>query len=82
MISLILLGAYTARLEMFKFFFFLSFGMLLWSCYMYYEAAGSNRQKKKKRRAVFLMVLSSIVVAGMSITWLLSKTNIGWWFER
>ncbi|RXK59756.1 hypothetical protein ESA94_11905 [Lacibacter luteus] len=81
--SIILLGAYTARLELFKFFFFFSFGMLIWSCYLFYESSGSNSRKKKKKRAVILMVLSSVIVAGMSVIWFLSKTNIGeYWFRK
>lgn len=80
--SFILLGAYTARLELFKFFFFLSFGALIWSFFLFYDSAGSNRRRLKKRRAVVLMVISAVLVAGMSVTWLLSKTNMGWWFDK
>lgn len=80
--SIILLGAYTARLELFKFVFFFSFGMLLWSIYLFYDSSGSNSRKLKKKRAVVLMVLSSVVVAVMSVVWLLGKTNIGeYWFQ-
>ncbi len=80
--SIILLGAYTARLELFKFLFFLAFGLLIWSCFLYYDSSGSNSRKRKKRRAVILMVFSSVAVATMSVIWLLSKTNIGWWFDK
>jgi hypothetical protein len=82
MLSFILLGAYTARIELFKFFFFLCFGTLIWSFFMYYDASGSSSRKSKKRRAVIIMVVSAVMVAGMSVTWILSKTNMGWWFER
>jgi len=80
--SFILLGAYTARLELFKFFFFLSFGALIWSFFLFYDSTGSNRGRLKKRRAIVLMVISATLVAGMSVTWLLSKTNMGWWFDK
>lgn len=79
---IILLGAYTARLELFKFFFFFVFGALIWSFFMYFDAVGSNSRKNKKRRAIVLMVVSAVLVLGMSVTWLLSKTNVGWWFDR
>jgi membrane protein DedA with SNARE-associated domain len=79
--SIILLGAYTAKLELFKFFFFLAVGTLIWSFFLYYESLGSNSYKRKKRRAIILMVVSAVLVAGMSVTWLLSKTNMGWWWE-
>jgi membrane-associated HD superfamily phosphohydrolase len=77
-----LLGLYTARLELFKLLFFLSFGVLLWSFFLLYDASGSSVKKQKKRRAWILMTVSAILVLGMSVTWLLSKTNIGWWFDR
>ena len=80
--SIILLGAYTARLELFKFFFFLSFGALIWSFFLFYDASGSSSRRRKKKRAIILMVISSVLVAGMSVTWLMSKTNVGWWFDR
>jgi hypothetical protein len=80
--SIILLGAYTARLELFKFFFFLSFGALIWSFFLFYDASGSSSRRRKKKRAIILMVISSVLVAGMSVTWLLSKTNMGWWFDK
>lgn len=79
--SIILLGAYTARLELFKFMFFLAFGILIWSCFLFYESSGSSTRKRKKRRAVYIMIFSSVAVATMSIIWLLSKTNVGWFFE-
>lgn len=80
--SLILLGAYTARLELFKFFFFLSVGVLIWSFFLFYDASGSSSRKRKKKRAIILMIVSAVFVAGMSVTWLLSKTNMGWWWEN
>ncbi|MEJ8817863.1 hypothetical protein [Lacibacter sp. H407] len=80
--SIILLGAYTARLELFKFFFFLSFGALIWSFFLFYDASGSSSRRRKKKRAIILMVISSVLVAGMSVTWLMSKTNVGWWFDK
>jgi len=79
--SIILLGAYTARLELFKFMFFFAFGILIWSCFLFYESSGSSTRKSKKKRAVILMVFSSVAVATMSVIWLLSKTNVGWFFE-
>ncbi len=79
--SIILLGAYTARLELFKFMFFFAFGLLIWSCFLFYESSGSSTRKSKKKRAVILMVFSSAAVATMSVIWLLSKTNVGWFFE-
>lgn len=78
----ILLGAYTARVELFKFFFFFVFGALLWSFFLYFDSLGSNVRKRKKRRAIILMITSGILVLGMSVTWLLSKTNVGWWFDN
>jgi membrane protein DedA with SNARE-associated domain len=78
----ILLGAYTARVELFKFFFFFVFGALLWSFFLYFDSFGSNVRKRKKRRAIILMITSGILVLGMSVTWLLSKTNVGWWFDN
>lgn len=77
-----LLGLYTARLELFKLFFFLSFGVLLWSFFLLYEASGSSVKKKKKRRATVLMIVSATLVVAMTVTWLLSKTNVGWWFDK
>lgn len=79
--SLVLLGLWTARLELFKFLFFMSFGVFLWSIYLLIEASGSSGRKSKKRNAIILVVISSTVLLGMAATWLLSKTNIGWWFE-
>jgi hypothetical protein len=79
--SFILLGLWAARLELFKFLFFMSFGVFLWSIYMLIEASGSSSRKSKKRNAMLLVVVSSVVLIGMAATWLLSKTNIGWWFE-
>lgn len=76
------LGLYTARLELFRLFFFMSFGAFIWSCYLYYDASGSSTRKKKKKRAVILMIFTGVIMLGMTITWILSKTNIGWWFEE
>ena len=77
-----LLGLYTARLELFKFFFFMTFGLFLWSIFLVFQASGSSTRKKKKRRAYILMIVAGVLLIGMSITWLLSKTNVGWWFEN
>ncbi|HEX4958847.1 MAG TPA: hypothetical protein VFV46_11765 [Lacibacter sp.] len=80
--AIYLLGLYTARLELFRLFFFMSFGAFLWSCYLIYESSGSSTRKRKKRRAMFLTIFFGIVLIGMTITWLVSKTNYGWWFDR
>jgi hypothetical protein len=80
--TIYLLGLYTARLELFRLFFFITFGAFIWSCYMYYEASGSSGRKSRKRRAAFYMIVTGILMFGMTVTWLLSKTNIGWWFEN
>lgn len=77
-----LLGLYTARVELFKFFFVLFIGLLIWSIYNFIRYSGSLSKKKKKRRALFLIILFSVIVIFMSISWLASKTNYGWWFER
>ena len=77
-----LLGLYTARLELFKFFFCMAFGLFLWSIFLAYQASGSSTRKKKKRRAYIIMTIAGVLLIGMSITWLLSKTNVGWWFEN
>jgi hypothetical protein len=80
--SFFLLGLYTARFELFKFFFALVFGAFLWSLYLIYEASGSATRKKRKQRAYIYLSITSVLLIGMAITWLLSKTNIGWWFDR
>jgi small neutral amino acid transporter SnatA (MarC family) len=77
-----LLGLYTARLELFRLFFFMVFGAFIWSCYLIYEASGSSTRKKKKKKALILTVFFGVVLIGLAITWLLSKTNFGWWFDR
>ncbi|HMO33508.1 MAG TPA: hypothetical protein PKE63_14525 [Lacibacter sp.] len=76
-----LLGLYTARLELFKFFFFLVFGAFLWCLYLVYETSGSSSRKRYKKRALIYTAVTGVLLLGMSITWLLSKTNMGWWFE-
>jgi len=80
--SFYLLGLYTARLDLFKFFFALVFGAFLWSLYLIYEASGSSTRKKRKQRAQIFMMITTVLMIGMTITWLLSKTNIGWWFDK
>jgi hypothetical protein len=77
-----LLGLYTARLELFRLFFFMSFGAFIWSSYLYYEASGSSTRKRRKKRAAIFMLVTGIIMLGMTVTWVLSKTNIGWWFEE
>jgi multisubunit Na+/H+ antiporter MnhB subunit len=77
-----LLGLYTARLELFKLFFFINFGAFLWCLYLVYEASGSNSRKRRRRRAIIYTTVLGVLLIGMSVTWLLSKTNIGWWFDR
>lgn len=77
-----LLGLYTARLELFRLFFFMTFGAFMISCYLYYEASGSNSRKRRKKRAAIYMLVTGILMFGMSVTWLLSKTNVGWWFDN
>lgn len=77
-----LLGLYTARLELFKLFFFINFGAFLWFLYLMYDASGSNSRKRRRRRATIYTIISGVLLLGMSLTWLLSKTNIGWWFDR
>ena len=77
-----LLGLYTARLELFKLFFFINFGAFLWFLYLVYEASGSNSRKRRRKRAIIYTIVSGVMLMGMSVTWLLSKTNIGWWFDR
>ncbi len=79
--TIYLLGLYTARLELFRLFFFITFGAFMWSCYLYYEASGSSARKSRKRRATLYLIITGIIMFGMTITWLLSKTNIGYWFD-
>jgi biotin transporter BioY len=77
-----LLGLFTARLELFKFFFVFSIGFLLWSIYLYNLYSGSLSKRKKKIRALIMMILSALLIFLMGISWLLSKTNYGWWFDK
>ncbi|MFN8265933.1 MAG: hypothetical protein U0T11_07665 [Chitinophagaceae bacterium] len=77
-----LLGLYTARLELFKLMFFIVFGLFLWSIYLVYDASGSSTRKRRKKRAILIMSIAFIALMAMSVTWLLSKTNVGWWFDR
>ena len=77
-----LLGLYTARIELFKLIFFINFGAFLWFLFLVYDASGSNSRKRRRKRAIIYTLVSGVLLLGMSITWLLSKTNIGWWFDR
>jgi len=77
-----LLGLYTARLELFKLIFFIVFGLFLWSIYLVHDASGSSTRKRRKKRAILIMSIAFIALMAMSVTWLLSKTNVGWWFDR
>ena len=80
--TIYLLGLYTARLELFRLFFFMTFGAFLWACYLYYDASGSSTRKLRKRRATIYLIVTAVVMLGMATTWLLSKTNVGWWFDK
>ncbi len=80
--TIYLLGLYTARLELFRLFFFMTFGAFLWASYLYYDASGSSTRKKKKKRALIYLIVTTVLMLGMTVTWLLSKTNIGWWFDK
>jgi hypothetical protein len=79
---LFLLGLYTARLELFKFFFFFVLGVFVWSIYLFIQASGSSTRKRKKKRALLFLIFSGIVLILMAVSWLLSRTNVGWWFEK
>lgn len=79
---LYLLGLYTARLELFKFFFVFCIGFLLWSIYLFHKNSGSLSRKKKKFRALIMIIISALLLFLMSISWILSRTNYGWWFDR
>ena len=76
------LGLYTARLELFKFFFVLACGFLIYSSYLYYRYSGSLSRKRKKIRALIMMIVSGVAIFLMGVSWLLSRTNYGWWFDR
>lgn len=78
---LYLLGLYTARLELFKFFFIFFLGFFLFSLYLFYKNSGSLSRKKKKIRASIMMIISGILIFLMGLSWLLSRTNFGWWFD-
>jgi hypothetical protein len=80
--NLYLLGLYTARLELFKFFFVVIIGVLIWSVYLYSKYSGSLSKKKRRMRALIIMIISAVLLLGMGISWLLSRTNYGWWFEH
>ena len=80
--KLYLLGLYTARLELFKFFLVLIAGVLVWSAYLYSTYSGSLSKKNKRTRAFIVMIISAVLLFAMGISWLLSQTNYGWWFER
>jgi hypothetical protein len=80
--NLYLLGLYTARLELFKFFFVVIIGVLIWSVYLYSKYSGSLSKKKRRMRAMIMMIISAVLLLGMGISWLLSRTNYGWWFEH
>jgi hypothetical protein len=80
--KLFLLGLYTARIELFKFFYVFVSGVLAWSVFLYYKYSGSLTKRKKRRRALIVMIVSGVVLFAMSISWILSKTNYGWWFDR
>lgn len=77
-----LLGLYTARLELFKFFFVLIAGVLIWSAYLYFTYSGSLSKRNKRIRALVIMIISAVLLFAMGISWLLSQTNYGWWFDR
>ena len=79
---LFLLGLYTARLELFKLFFVFACGFFIYSSFLYYKYSGSLSRKRKKMRALMLMIISGIIIFLMGVSWLLSRTNYGWWFDR
>jgi biotin transporter BioY len=79
---LYLLGLYTARLELFKFFFVFCIGFLLWSIFLFHKNSGSLSRKKKRFRALIMIVISSLLIFLMGVSWLLSRTNFGWWFDK
>jgi hypothetical protein len=80
--KLYLLGLYTARLELFKFFFVVIAGVLIWSVYLYSKNSGSLSKKKRRMRALIIIIISAVLLFGMGISWLLSRTNYGWWFDH
>lgn len=76
------LGLYTARLELFKLCFVFACGFLIYGSYLYYRYSGSLSRKRKKMRALIMMIISGLVIFLMGVSWLLSRTNYGWWFDR
>jgi hypothetical protein len=80
--KLYLLGLYTARLELFKFFFVMIAGVLIWSVYLYSKYSGSLSKKKRRLRALIMIILSAILLLAMGVSWLVSRTNYGWWFDH
>jgi hypothetical protein len=80
--TLHLLGLFTARLELFKFFFVFCIGFLLWSMYLYNINSGSLSKRKKRTRALIMMIISAVLIFLMGVSWLLSQTNYGWWFDK
>lgn len=77
-----LLGLYTARLELFKFFFVMTAGLLIWSAYLFAKYSGSLSKKKKRLSSLIMMIVSAALLLFMGISWLLSRTNYGWWFDH
>jgi hypothetical protein len=77
-----LLGLYTSRLELFKFFFVFTIGFFIWSAYLFASASGSVSRRRSKLRALIFLIVSGILMVFMGLSWLASKTNYGWWFER
>jgi hypothetical protein len=76
------LGLYTARLELFKLCFVFACGFLIYSSYLYFRYSGSLSRKRKKTRALIMMIVSGLAILFMGVSWLLSRTNYGWWFDK
>jgi hypothetical protein len=77
-----LLGLYTAKLELFKFFFVMIAGVLIWSAFLFSKYSGSLSKKKRRIRALIVMIISAALLIAMGLSWLLSQTNYGWWFDN
>lgn len=73
----LMLGAYTARIELFKFAFAFSIGLFIWSLIMIAESSGSRKRSRKKIRGIILMSVSILGMLTLMFIYFSAKTNAG-----
>jgi len=66
---LYLLGEYTARIQLFKFFYMFILGFLIWNFYLVYKYSGSLSRRNRKNIALIRLIISAIILFSMSVYW-------------